>query len=310
MSKYGNLSSTAKQAVRAVNGIKSLGTSKSDSTSDTVRSIGTARQFQQIFSKAAEYANSQGVRLSNLTTELANSYLAERSVDIQQKQLNVEKRALEMHLRNITEDNSLTLARQTSEVSTIKESRAYSPQQISYLTSQQSDRMALSTKICESAGLRAHELHTLQKYDGPNSRTPSPHRNWSNAMHIGGGREQWSAYTVQGKGGLTREIRIPNHLATQLEEKRLPTPIQIVDRGVNYVSHYDVMGGQSFSNAWSKCSNTHFGFSHGAHGLRHSFAQQRIREIQNNGASYTQALGIVSQELGHFRPEITKEYLR
>ena len=129
-------------------------------------------------------------------------------------------------------------------------------------------------------------------------------------MHSGGGREQWERYTVQGKGGLTREIRIPNHVSVQLEEKRLPTPMLIVDRGVNYVSHYNVMGGQSFSNAWSKSSATHYGFSHGAHGLRHSYAQQRMREIQNNGTNYKDALGIVSQELGHFRPDITTEYLR
>lgn len=310
MSKNGHLSSAGKQAARALNGLKSLGTSKQDSRQDAVRSVGTARQFQQIFTGAAEYANSQGVRLSNLTAEVANTYLTERSSDIQQKQLNVETRALEMHLRNISGDNSIKLDRQSSEASEIKESRAYSSKQISYLAEQQTERMALSTKICESAGLRAHELHTLQKMQGPNARNPSSHRTWNSSMHSGGGREQWERYTVQGKGGLTREVRIPNNVAMLLEQKRLPTPMQIVDRGVNYVSHYDVMGGQSFSNAWSKCSNTHFGFSHGAHGLRHSFAQQRIREIQNNGASYNKALSIVSQELGHFRPEITKEYLR
>ena len=310
MSKNGHLSSAGKQAARAVNGLKSLGTSKLDFDGDAVRSVGTARQFQQIFTGAAEYANAHGVRLSNLTAEVANTYLSERSSDIQQKQLNVETRALEMHVRNITGDNSISLERQRSEVPAISESRAYSPNQISYLAEQQSDRMALSTKICESAGLRAHELHTLQKMDGPNARTPSSHRNWNSSMHSGGGREQWDRYTVQGKGGLTREIRIPNNVSVQLEEKRLPTPMQIVDRGVNYVSHYDVMGGQSFSNAWSKSSATHYGFSHGAHGLRHSYAQQRMREIQNNGTNYKDALGIVSQELGHFRPNITTEYLR
>ena len=310
MSKNGHLSSAGKQAARAVNGLKSLGTSKLDFDGDAVRSVGTARQFQQIFTGAAEYANAHGIRRSNLTAEVANTYLSERSSDIQQKQLNVETRALEMHVRNITGDNSISLERQRSEVPAISESRAYSPNQISYLAEQQSDRMALSTKICESAGLRAHELHTLQKMDGPNARTPSSHRNWNSSMHSGGGREQWDRYTVQGKGGLTREIRIPNNVSVQLEEKRLPTPMQIVDRGVNYVSHYDVMGGQSFSNAWSKSSATHYGFSHGAHGLRHSYAQQRMREIQNNGTNYKDALGIVSQELGHFRPNITTEYLR
>ena len=215
-----------------------------------------------------------------------------------------------MHLRNISGNNSLVLERQKSEVPTIKESRAYSPRQISYLTAQQTHRTALSSKICESAGLRAHELHTLQKYDGPNTRAPSSHRTWDSSMYTGGGRETWARYTVAGKGGLTREVRIPAGLAEKLEERLLKTPMQVVDRGVNYVSQYDVTGGQSFSNTWSKSSSTHYGFSHGAHGLRHSYAQQRMCELQNNGTSYKNALRIVSQELGHFRPDITIEYLR
>lgn len=310
MSKNGNLSSAGKQAARAVSGLSSLGTSKQNSNCEAIRSVGTARQYQQIFTSAAEYANSQGVRFSNLTNEVANAYLAERSSDIQQTQLNGEIRALEMHLRNITQDSSVTLDRQKSELSTIKEGRAYSPEQISYLADQQSERMALSTEICAAAGLRAHELHTLQKLDEPNSRIPSSHRTWNKANYSGGGRERWSTYTVQGKGGLVREIRLPNEVAVRLEATRLTSPENIVDRGVNYVRNYNVMGGQSFSNAWSKCSNTHFGFSNGAHGLRHTYAQQRMQEIQNSGINYKQALAIVSQELGHFRETITLEYLR
>ena len=310
MSKNRGLSGAGKQAARAVNGLKALGTSKQESEQDAIRSVGTARQFQQIYTSAAEYVNSQGVRLSNITTDMANAYLAERSMDIQQKQLNGEIRALEMHLRNISGNNSIALDRQKSEVSTIQESRAYSPRQISYLTEQQTDRMALSSKICEAAGLRAHELHTLQRFDGPSTRNPSEHRTWDSSMYSGGGRETWARYTVQGKGGLTREVRIPNELAAHLEEKRLEAPRQVLDRGVKYVSHYDVMGGQSFSNAWSKSSSTHYGYSNGAHGLRHSFAQQRMQELQNNGTTYKNALRITSQELGHFRPDITLEYLR
>jgi len=35
-----------------------------------------------------------------------------------------------------------------------------------------------------------------------------------------------------------------------------------------------------------------------------------MSELQQHGYLYQQALSIVSQELGHFRPEITEIYLR
>ena len=52
------------------------------------------------------------------------------------------------------------------------------------------------------------------------------------------------------------------------------------------------------------------GWSTGAHGLRHSYAQERMYELQHNGLRRDEALETVSQEMGHFRPEITETYLR
>ena len=46
MSKNGGLNGAGKQAARAVNGLKALGTSKLGSEQDAIRSVGTARQFQ------------------------------------------------------------------------------------------------------------------------------------------------------------------------------------------------------------------------------------------------------------------------
>ena len=47
----------------------------------------------------------------------------------------------------------------------------------------------------------------------------------------------------------------------------------------------------------------------GSHGLRWNFAQVRFAELQAVGASYENALGTVSHELGHNRIEITGHYL-
>ena len=46
-----------------------------------------------------------------------------------------------------------------------------------------------------------------------------------------------------------------------------------------------------------------------AHGGRHAYAQERMAELQR-GLTRWDALETVSQELGHFRPEITGTYLK
>lgn len=47
----------------------------------------------------------------------------------------------------------------------------------------------------------------------------------------------------------------------------------------------------------------------GTHGFRWTFAQRRVRQYQDNGYSYEQALQGVSWEMKHFRASITEHYL-
>ena len=84
----------------------------------------------------------------------------------------------------------------------------------------------------------------------------------------------------------------------------------MTDRGVFYQSQYAIGGGQRWSNALSAASMRTLGWSRGAHGVRHSYAQQRMQELQKLGLVRDMALRTVSQEMGHFRPEITETYLR
>ncbi|MFM5075667.1 site-specific integrase, partial [Aeromonas hydrophila] len=116
-------------------------------------------------------------------------------------------------------------------------------------------------------------------------------------------------YTVHGKGGLVREVLVPHALAERLEAVHLDAPQAITDRGIYYQSHYDTGGGQRWSNSVSAASERVLGWSTGAHGLRHSYAQERMAELQAS-LSRDAALTTVSQEMGHFRPEITETYLR
>jgi hypothetical protein len=47
----------------------------------------------------------------------------------------------------------------------------------------------------------------------------------------------------------------------------------------------------------------------GSHGLRWNFAKERFSELQKTGISYEKALGMVSDEMGHNRIEISEHYL-
>ncbi len=47
----------------------------------------------------------------------------------------------------------------------------------------------------------------------------------------------------------------------------------------------------------------------GSHGLRWNFAQVRFKELQSCGVGYEKALGVVSDDMGHNRIEITEHYL-
>lgn len=101
-----------------------------------------------------------------------------------------------------------------------------------------------------------------------------------------------------------------SELADQLDALRLAEPRVITDREIYYEQFYDIGGGKQWSDSFSKAAQRELGWSSGAHGVRHTYAQVRMRELQLLGRSYEIALTIVSQEMGHFRSDITEVYLR
>ena len=150
--------------------------------------------------------------------------------------------------------------------------------------------------------MRAHELLTLAR---PAERPPDvrPAR-----LEKLDGRPGVDC-TVVGKDGLVRLVRIPDVLAARLEERRFADAVRVSDHEIRYLSRYDIGGGEAWSRSFSRASTSALGWSRGAHGLRHSYAQERMAELQR-GLRHDDALEVVSQELGHFRPDITTEYLR
>lgn len=287
------------QAEHAVSQKIALGNGRHDHRDDgKIHSVGTARGYEQALKGFADYI--QVHRLGDLrsaTIETARQYLDDRAAMVAQKTLDIDRQAIQMHL-------GIRLDVVKSEKETHLSTRSYSPVQVERIAAAQSERNSLATQIAHNAGLRAHELLTIRPAD---ERQASVHREWSAERFSG---REGVRYTVEGKGGLVREVLLSRELAVKLEATRLTEPRQVTDRGVNYTQHYDIGGGRAWSQSFSAASQRELGFSNGAHGLRHSYAQERMNELQRGGMNYDDAKGTVAQEVGHFDKETTEAYLR
>jgi integrase len=267
-----------------------------------IASIGTVRNYEQALSQFGTYLASQGLHIRDIGEKEAISYLEQRAEEVWQKTLDLDRQAIQaalMHTGAIQERLSVI----KSEHQQVLEARAYTSEQVSMVAERQTEKHALATEIAHAAGLRAHELITL----APATERPADIRPALESKFEG---REGVLYTVEGKGGLCREVMLPKDLAERLEARRFDESKQVTDRGVFYEQRYDIGGGKQFTDSFSKASDRTLDWSTGAHGLRHSYAQERMDELQSRGYDREIALETVSQEMGHFRSEITEVYLR
>ena len=276
-----------------------------------LQSVGTYRDYRDCLKSFAQYIKDN--RLGDLrqsTREIAERYLNDRKSDIKQKTLDQHRQAIQAFFvakGELNKGEKLEIVKST--VETKLESRAYTPEQVAAISQHQNERNALATQIAYASGLRAHELFTLR----PVNERQADIRHYSDgsvkALDTKFQGRQGEIYTVVGKGGLIREVLVPKELANRLEERRLNEPVKVRDRTVFYQSTYDIAGGKNWSSSFSNASKETLGWSTGAHGLRHSYAQERMVELREY-CPYEKALETVSQEMGHFREDITEVYLR
>lgn len=271
--------------------------------SGRISGLGTSLSYESSLKLAADWFRITGRGpLHQLTPKAAKAYLYERAKFVGQKTLDRDRQALQAVLRqNGKFSDKQRLAVIQAEKQQQLKSRNYTAEQLGRILAHQSDRNAFSTELVAAAGLRAHELLTIRlATERPMDDRPAAQEKFREGIR----------YTVVGKGGLTREVSVPQHLAKRLESLRLQVPVDRKDRKIHYKSYYDLAGGQSWSQSFSSASQAALGFSNGAHGLRHTYAQERHREVQSLVGNSNIARVVVSQELGHFRPEITDTYLR
>lgn len=265
----------------------------------TIRSLSTLERYKQALGQAGNWAHRQHgiMRIHQLTPEMASAYLRERiGQGIGQKQIDNDRNAMEFvvgKLERLRTDQKPKLT-----------SRAYTSVQVDRITKRQAPHNSLATRIARNAGLRAHELKTLQRAD---EAERSDRRTWRPDLFHG---RDGVLYVVTGKGGLRRHVMIDHALAAELETRRLPAAEKATDRRIFYHVAYGIGGGKAWSDSFSKASSKELGWSNGAHGLRHSYAQSRFQDLLGRWYHPDAAKQIVSQELGHFRPSIVDVYLR
>ena len=277
---------------------------------DRLRAIGTERDYTCTAEAVAKWmkANKHGT-LMRMTRRQANEYLEERAVIVGQKTLDRDRAVLD----RLPRAGKKPLDYVESEVPPgrlAQGSRAYEHNQLETVMSRQHEPAALATALAYRCGLRAHELFTLKRHDRLTKRERDildRNKKWDPSRLKG---RDGVLYVVRGKGGMYRVIVVPRDLASRLEARRVPGGFRVQDRKIYYTQFYNISGGCKWSASFNRASQRAFGWSLGAHACRHTFAQDRLSEYRDSGLSRSEALALVSQDLGHFRKRITLLYLR
>lgn len=264
-----------------------------------IKSIGTTRNYRQCIKQYYRWCHENAIlrgevsRLENLI-----NFLTEIAENTQQKTVCQKRMAL-----NKCFNKKIKFIK--AEIDTTFPARNYGESEVLIIVKNMTFYNALAVLICFYSGLRAHELATLRR---PNESSRSNSREWSEELFMH--REAGEIYIVTGKGGLRRHVMIPLILSIELEKLRLSVPEKIRDRDVYYYSQYKIGFGQALSQAFCRASTKSLKYSNGLHGLRHSYAKNRMKMLTQKNISIDKARLLISQELGHFRPQITDCYFR
>lgn len=253
----------------------------------------TGEAWYEALTVFTEYLKSKRTDLKSATLSHAKDYLKLRAGKVDQIQLDIDRCALQAHL-----GVSINHVRASKTPRKIAEQHAYIPTQSKLVRQEMSEHHAFAAAIAEAAGLRAHEIFSLQPGD---LREATPNRQWREDRFAG---RDGLRYTVKGKGGIVREVCISRELAHRLEQDyRLETPREVTDRGNQYTQHYNLPGGQALSQAWLEASFKSLATTKDIRELRRAYANERMEELQQLDYSNLDAEELISQELGNTTPQ-------
>jgi len=297
----------AEQARRWIDARASRGQSKADGAE--LRSNRTVGHYRDNLRRAAEHIERehQVKNLKSITTEQAQQYINQRIDDgLQAKTVQAYAQALET-LPGVGKLD--TPSRSIDDKPT--NSRAYTSKQIQEIKNVVSDRSQVAIQIQHETGCRVQDLASIRLY---NERPIINARVDRLIPERFVGREDWVKVTFIGKGGHEYESRIRPETAADMERYRLAQDRMFTNRGLNkdnpIPQRYNLPAGKNLSDLFTNASTRALGFSNGAHGVRHTFAQDRVAELQAAGRTWSQALEQTSQSMGHYRSEEIHTYLR
>jgi integrase len=214
-----------------------------------------------------------------------------------------QQKTLDQHRQALNKVFSVELPRYRAGIATRLRGRAYTEDEVERILAELSERHARSVRLIYATGMRAFEPLRLNNLD---CLPVSPERPWRSDLFVG--LTDFVICSCSGKGGLIRPIAVPTALYDEIGEHRFAKPTIVWDRRKPFTPIFDLTAGQALSTAFTRASVKAIGFSLGIHGLRHSFVQRRLAQLEELGFSYRDALEICAQEVGHFRTEITLQY--
>lgn len=262
-----------------------------------VRSRGTAVAYRNCLSNFLSFRAAGGYPHAGpfLRVEM-DEFLFLSSLTWQQK-------TVDQHRQALCKMFSVDLPRYKAAIPSYVRGRAYTETEFERILQATGPKHRLAVALLYHCGLRTEEV--LRIYDIGLS-PPSPDRPWPDDLFAG--LKEFVLCTCTGKGGLTRKIAIPLWLYVNLEQHRLTQSATTRNRGKSFKSHFDIVGGQALSMAFTRASKIALGFSLGAHGLRYSYIQRRLAQLESLNFSPLDRLSICSSEVGHFRNDITLHY--
>jgi integrase len=269
-----------------------------DAQRHIVRSLQTAINYQNCV------ANFLAFRAAGMAPADGPFLRAEMDEFLFLNSLSWRQKTLDQHRHALNKVFCVELPRYSAGVATEMSGKAYSDDEVELILPMLSERHALSVQLLHRTGMRVSE--PLRLNDDLTCLPPSPERPWRADLFTG--LTDFVTCSCTGKGGLTRLVAIPAPLYVEIRKRRFIHRTTVWDRKKPFTPIFDLAAGQALSTAFTRASIKALGWSFGIHGLRHRYVQYRRAQLEALGFCFRDALEICSQEVGHFRTEVTLHY--
>lgn len=294
--------------------VTGIGKKKTDSTPETIRSLATLQLYKieahsfitQASSKLssildsntmhAEMTNYLTKTLSRLITVGGKYSTFENKIQALKKlDIAIQKYAQQHQLGNTESFNEILSAAKNSAktlLTTTTKHRAY-PEPEALIAAISSNHHKLMAKLQYEGGCRAEGVGAPSRFNNPFSQ-----QNLKGITRNNVTGEPVGAIQTKEKGGKWTthfiSVKTYNEVANYLaRHKSLSSSYRSYLRAINSAARLTAQ--------YSK--------QRGTHGLKHSFAHRRFRELVRSGTSHEEARFTLANELSHNRPDIADYYL-